>query len=301
MRQSATILIVGFVLIVIFLIYLMQSMAVVQRVAVIDAVQGPADVKPHDSDRTVPAEVGQLVRVGDTVRTGAGASVELRWARMAGGMRVKLGPDTSFVVNRATANRSSGVEDSRLGVHGGTVWIRLRKALKGKSKFEVETPTAVAAVRGTVFRVSVLPDGSTAVSVWEGAVSLKPGHGKEVMVEAGASAQFRPRDGSLLEMALTPEETEDWAQQTSIVGPFLLVEEPADGAALRPAEWSVSGRVEPDSRVFVDGAPAVVTKEGTFTQPIALRAGENVIEVKAVAPDGAETVVTRTVVVEAGE
>jgi hypothetical protein len=301
MRQSATLIIVGFALIVIFLIYMMQSMAIVHRVAVVDMVTGTAEIDSHDGDPPTAAHVGQLVRMGDEVRTGPDSEVELRWARMAGGLRVKLGSDTRFTIQKAIVNKSSDEEQSRLKIDDGTIWIRLRKALTGKSKFEVETPTAVAAVRGTVFRVSVLPEGATEVSVWDGVVALRPEQGSEVRVDAGASAQFRDSDGSILEAALTQQEKEQWQQQTSIVGPFLVLDEPPDETVLTGLECPFSGRTEPDSTVFVDGTSVEVGKEGEFEQLVALALGENAIEVRAVAPDGTETVLVRSVTVREGE
>jgi len=50
-----------------------------------------------------------------------------------------------------------------------------------------------------------------------------------------------------------------------------------------------------------DGAPVEVGREGEFSQPIALAPGDNTIEVKAVAPDGTETVITRSVTVRESE
>jgi hypothetical protein len=50
------------------------------------------------------------------------------------------------------------------------------KKLSGKGqKFRVESPTAVAGIRGTVFRMDVDSDTGTDVAVYEGKVAVGPG------------------------------------------------------------------------------------------------------------------------------
>jgi hypothetical protein len=57
-------------------------------------------------------------------------------------------------------------------VWSGRVWASVNKASK-KTKFELESPTAVAAVRGTVFRMSVADDKTTKVAVYSGEVKVE--------------------------------------------------------------------------------------------------------------------------------
>ena len=58
-------------------------------------------------------------------------------------------------------------------VWSGKVWASVNKASK-KTKFELESPTAVAAVRGTVFRMTVADDKTTKVAVYSGEVKVEP-------------------------------------------------------------------------------------------------------------------------------
>jgi hypothetical protein len=236
------------------------------------------------------------VHAGDVIRTGPDGSVELRWARWAGGMRIRIGPDTTFTVKRAVVNRSTGREESRLRVDEGSVWVRLRRALTGKSKFEVETPTAVAAVRGTIFRVTVHRDGTSEVSVWQGTVSVEAEKGGAVTVSDGASLVVGQAIGGGPQ-PMTEAEQEQWYEQTSVIGPFLEVDSPADGMALETTSCAVSGRTEPDCTVTAGGVAAAVSREGKFSITVELAEGEQLVEVKATAPDGSETAISRTVTV----
>ena len=294
MRKAATLYIFGFMLLIVVLIFMSHALAIVQRVAVVDSITGSAKLIRDGEGAPVSLKVGQLVHAGDVIRTGPDGSVELRWARWAGAMRIKIGPDTKFTVKRAVTNRSTGVEESRLRVDEGSIWVRLRRALAGKSKFEVETPTAVAAVRGTIFRVTVRSDGTSEVSVWKGTVSVETEKGEAVTVSDGASVVVGQAVGGGPE-PMSEAEQEEWLGQTSVIGPLLEVDSPADGMTLETTSCTVSGRTEPDCTVTASGAAATVSKDGKFSTTIELGAGEQVIEVKATAPDGAATTIARTV------
>jgi hypothetical protein len=297
MRQAATLFIFGLLLLVVFLIFFAKSVALVQRVAIVDSVVGSAELLQGGSGDPISLEAGKLVRAGDVIRTGPDSSVELRWARWAGGLRIRVGPNTSFTVTRAIIDRSSGREESHLRVDEGTVWVRLREALSGRSQFEVETPTAVATVRGTVFSVAVRPDGTSTVSVWKGKVGVRAAGRAEVTVSGGSQVTLTGGRSAPSPQPLTPGERREWLSQPSIVGPFLSVESPAEGATLDATTCTVSGRTEGDCEVFLNGAPVLLSDKAEFTATIELSSGEHRIDVMARAADGSETTVTRTVTV----
>ena len=128
MRQAAMLIIFLFALALVFGVYLSHSLVIVQRLAVVDVAQGKAEVLVHGRGDPTPLQVGKLVRAGDIVRTGPKSSVELRWVRWAGGMRVKIGENTRFRVIRSLLNRRTDETRARLGVDLGKIWVRLRQA-----------------------------------------------------------------------------------------------------------------------------------------------------------------------------
>lgn len=52
----------------------------------------------------------------------------------------------------------------------GNIWIKTIKILDREASIEVETPVAVAGIRGTTFSAKVDRDASTQVHVFEGEV-----------------------------------------------------------------------------------------------------------------------------------
>jgi hypothetical protein len=67
-------------------------------------------------------------------------------------------------------------------------WIHIPSA-----GFRVQTPTAVAAVRGTQFSVAVEHSGQTRVRVFSGTVAVKDNDGREVLVKADQSVEATGR------------------------------------------------------------------------------------------------------------
>nr|WP_280922145.1 S-layer homology domain-containing protein [Ammoniphilus resinae] len=54
----------------------------------------------------------------------------------------------------------------------GNVVVKVKSLFSSDSKFEIETPTTTAGVRGTLFMVSVQPNGRNGVSVFDGVVGV---------------------------------------------------------------------------------------------------------------------------------
>ena len=85
-------------------------------------------------------------------------------------------------------------------------------------------------------------------------------------------------------------------EQASIIGPFLLVDAPEDGATVEHGSCVVSGRTEPGVKVLVNESPAAVSEEGEFSSTVELTEGQYLVWVVARGPEGAETTVVREVV-----
>ncbi len=295
MRSAAMLLIFVFALLMIVGVYLSKTLFILQRYAVVDAVEGTADLLVHGRGRPVPVEVGKLVRARDVLITAPGSSVDLRWVGWTGGMRIRVGEKTRFTLVRATVGRSDDSEDSRLRVDVGRIWVRFHRALTGRSKFEVETPTVVAAVRGTAFSVAVEPDGATEVQVFEGQVSLAGRGGTGTTLTTGSQALVRPRDPSAESVPLSAEALQAWQAQSGLIGPFLEVTSPLDGVLVAEPTVAVAGRVEPGSQVFVNAGEVSVSREGLFAEAVALEPGLNTVVVTARGPAGRETTAVLTV------
>lgn len=133
---------------------------------------------------------------------------------------VRVAPNTIFTYAQADA------DSTRLQLEQGQLWINV-EGLDPDQSFEVETPGAVAAVRGTRFSVRVAPDGRTVVSAQEGAVSVIAG-AATITVTAGNETRIPVGGDPSTPHQLSPEEQVRWGMASDAE---LSVIFPAFGAA----------------------------------------------------------------------
>lgn len=122
----------------------------------IDAARGAAMLVRAGGE--VPAKPGTVLTDGDSLRTGPESSAMLA---IEGRGQVLVSPGSELSVERARLYGRSGVADLRLRLNRGNAEPQVRNLLRG-SRFEIVTPAAVTAVRGTDFRVGTLGDGRRA-------------------------------------------------------------------------------------------------------------------------------------------
>jgi ferric-dicitrate binding protein FerR (iron transport regulator) len=129
------------------------------------AVNLSGDVTVLEGDAWQTVQEGQVFSAGDRLKTGENSTLQLA---LADGSSIALGADSDLTL----AQLSSGAEGSvtLLSLASGLLDAIVQK-LKLGSRFEIQTPTAVAAVKGTDFEVSGADTGS-AVTVNEGVVQF---------------------------------------------------------------------------------------------------------------------------------
>lgn len=139
------------------------------------------DVMLERAGEQLPVAAGQELQSLDFVVTREGASVDLA---VTGYGVVKIGSATRVQVQSLT--ESAGGSEARLRLERGSVASFINRQDKN-DRFSVETPTAIAGVRGTSFLMSVddsSKDPRVKVAVLSGAVAVQvPGQSEEVILE----------------------------------------------------------------------------------------------------------------------
>jgi hypothetical protein len=145
----------------------------------VEDVRGFVEVQAEDSTWSV-VDAARIIGAGQRVRTGA-----LSGARLVfyDGSQASLGPDTEVSVDGLDA-RTDGPRVVVLSQWIGETVHDVVPAAAADSRYEVHTPSAVGAARGTVFQVLVTPDLVAHFSVDEGAVAVT-GADATVVVNAG--------------------------------------------------------------------------------------------------------------------
>lgn len=291
MRRASLVLIIGLVILAAVGALLLESLFIVQRVAAVSTPRGEVTVRPHGENAFVALGDTKRVLAGTVIKTGADGSVLLNWVD---GSRIKVGPNTTMEVLKCQVNRARSSESYLFKLDLGQVWVRVLKRLSQRSKFEIRTPTATAAVRGTIFSVAVGADGATSVSVLRGQVDVES-DSKSVPVRADQMAQF---GGGETPAVLDQGEAEkaQWKSVQDVARPALSVKEPG-GDRVPPGAQSlqVAGTVERGASVTVNGHPVTVKLSGSFETDVALPAGAGPVRIEVRARDekGFESVVVR--------
>jgi hypothetical protein len=116
----------------------------------------------------VPLWLGRTIGENDAVSTGPDGFATLE---LADGSYVSLTPNSSIVLSILRKMVLTGINDRLIELKRGEVSNEVTHAKQPGDRFEVRTPSIVAGVRGTHFRVNVLPS-MTAVEVLDGKVAL---------------------------------------------------------------------------------------------------------------------------------
>lgn len=131
--------------------------------AEVRAIKGSATFTPAGGS-PAPLKVGTVVYTGATIKTGAGAVVDLFLGNSAG--FVRIAENTTLALDKLafTETGADTVVEVQLNLPDGTIMGNVNK-LSAASKYEIKVPNGVAGIRGTRFRISssayvVLLDGS---------------------------------------------------------------------------------------------------------------------------------------------
>ncbi|MBN2157991.1 MAG: FecR domain-containing protein [Spirochaetes bacterium] len=119
-------------------------------------------------------EVGDLLTIGDTIKTDKLSMTDILFGTSG---LIRIQPDSVITIASlidATSN------DMQMDMDRGKMYITLSKLEKGS--FRVKTPTAVASVRGTSFRITALKTESK-LDVINGSVKLNPVQDDKVVTD----------------------------------------------------------------------------------------------------------------------
>ncbi|WP_162463206.1 chitobiase/beta-hexosaminidase C-terminal domain-containing protein [Paenibacillus psychroresistens] len=187
------------------------------RIAIISDLTGSATVKSSGGSREYDAYIDMGLAQGDYITTDANSSVTFKIKDHED--EVTIG--SNAVVSLTTLTDKGKGKKSKIKVLSGSVWSNVKK-LSGGDDFEVETPTAVMAVRGTKVLTNVDSEtGETYVAVAAGTVSAKTNsedatedEGKEILIAPSQQLSLDSRD-----------EVTDLEDKVAIIDPEKLVSE----------------------------------------------------------------------------
>lgn len=128
-----------------------------------------------------PVSSGALLAAGESLRTGELSSAELAFSD---GSWVSLGPDTHLSIDELDAPAKGAARQVVLTQWVGESSHTVTPNTRSSSRYEVHTPSATGAARGTQFDVSVTPEKTARFNVSDGTVAVSAAD-VTVLVQAG--------------------------------------------------------------------------------------------------------------------
>lgn len=169
--------------------------------AKIISITGRAEIQRARSSTTEPAKVGSLMQLGDQLSTEDDSSVAIEFADKS---VLSLHENSLVHFDHLSAHGVTGMVDSRLNLLKGRMDTKVTPAVGPGSRFEIETPSAISAVRGTVYRALVMDNGDKSnIEVLHGKVAVS-GANKQLLVNKGYGTQVAAGQPPLPPKALLP-------------------------------------------------------------------------------------------------
>lgn len=139
--------------------------------ALVLSAQGQAHAVIAATGQTVPVGSGLFLQNGDLLRTGPDSNVTLE---LGDGSRVLLQPDSELRMEILNAYGQTRFVDTRMHLQKGRVESQVTPRTGAGARYEIWTPAAVSAVRGTRYRIGMDPAAAIArTEVLEGVVELQ--------------------------------------------------------------------------------------------------------------------------------
>ena len=162
-----------------------------QRAGVIRELTGEVELKPAGTSVFVPARVGSEVAQDTIVSTGFKGTAIIA----VGNTTIAVRPLTRLSLSEIQV--SSGTENLNLNLQAGRVRVDVKPPEGTRANFTVQSPSATASVRGTVFEFDTLN-----LKVIEGTVNFigASGGGIQMPVIAGLQTTLN-NDGSAIDPA----------------------------------------------------------------------------------------------------
>lgn len=267
--------------VLLLLIFIILSVLLAQdkKNASVKFVIGKAKILPNQKTNWQDAKLNMAIKKGDRIKTYLNARIELE---MPDGSIIKINENTIFDVKEIKFADDKSEDEMSFTLWAGNIWAKFTKIVSTRQKREIESPSAVVAIRGTTLEIDVDQDQTTRVRVSEGQVAVTSkdvggqvivGSNQESTVEKG-KAPTPPSTPS------TPDGSGDEPEADFVFEVNTAKLQFTDPAVLM-AGVSIRGSVTPGYIVTADGQPLNVDQNGNFSGRVKVQEGVNEVSVTA--------------------
>lgn len=156
---------------------------VVPSRALVISVRGQVEIQRGNAAPQA-AHAGDILGEADRIATGPDSVLDLA----VSGHALRILAESSATVSELRRHPDGSARSVRMSLEKGGILARAGR-LAGADRFEVQTPTAIAGVRGTKFLVRSDASG-THVRLFEGSVAVQSNKGQDRIVEPGQTVRI---------------------------------------------------------------------------------------------------------------
>jgi hypothetical protein len=168
--------------IVIAILFLISISMIFAAEPVAYLIQGKGKIQITRDQKIIKFKNGELLYNNDEIKTGTASFAAIKY--VDGAAAVKIFPNSVMKVSAVKYNKELSKNSI---MNSGNVYSKINNRIKGK--YQVETPTTVASVKGTGFITRIDSQKRTHIIVLEGEVLVQNKiSGKSVTVTAGHTA-----------------------------------------------------------------------------------------------------------------
>ena len=185
---------------------------------ILSITEGNVLVMKTGTDSWTEAEAGMSLEVGDTIKTGDDSGAEITFFD---GSTIELEAGTQIEITSLDSSPDTDTKTITLMQTIGTTISRVTKLLDPASSYAIETPSGVAAVRGSMMIVRIIfddpnyEDGTVLITNLEGHIYFI-GHGEELQLPEGAQVIANNETAQLVQLSLAVDDNVTTDEDTSV-------------------------------------------------------------------------------------
>jgi hypothetical protein len=168
---------------------------------ILSIAQGEVLIKKAGTVDWVKGEVKRTLETGDTIKSGTEADVLITFFN---GSTIELKANTQIEIVELVKGKTKII---RLKQEIGETISKVEKLTDPAARYEIETPAAVAGVRGSQMLVRVALDGTTTVQNLAGQISVTA-KGVEIVIPVGSASTVRQGEPPASPQPIVPELSE---------------------------------------------------------------------------------------------
>lgn len=195
------------------------------RKAIVAKFKGPVRIRTKGSNQWHLPGVKESLGAGDEIETGEDGKVQIV---LESGRIINLRPNTHLKITRLSRDPKTGSLEDILESKLGEIRAKIDKKKSG-SRFEIHSPVAIAAVRGTILYLFIRPNatnsffeqghGALTSLIRKAAIDIEPGHHGSVDADGKIDGPYVTSPEKLDEIEKDWEIEDDTYGYTPPVGP----------------------------------------------------------------------------------